>query len=367
MTTIETTTHRTPEDLAERLFGGLLETLELLSVHLGVELGLYASLRTDGAATPAELAARASIHPRYAREWLEQQAAADVLDVIGDATDPEARRFALPPAYAEAILDPDSPASVGAVAPAVIGIVGVIEPLVEAYRSGGGVPFADYGTGIRHGIGGMNRPQFTNELASWLEAATGVGAHLRSLDAPAILDVGCGVGWSSIALARTYPRARVLGIDLDAASIEDARANAVAAGVTERVTFEACDAMAVEGLAGIDRVDLVCVFEALHDMAHPIVALECIRSVLAEGAAVVVADERTSEVFTAPADFNDRLMYGWSVVHCLPATMAEDPSVATGTVLRPATMRAYATEAGYGTVEELDVENDFWRLYRLVP
>jgi hypothetical protein len=60
-------------------------------------------------------------------------------------------------------------------------------------------------------------------------------------------------------------------------------------------------------------------------------------------------------------------MYGWSVLHCLPATMAEHPTIATGTVLRPPTLRQYARDAGFHHAQELAVDNDFWRFYMLQP
>lgn len=217
--------------LAERLFNGLLEAMELLSVQLGVELGLYACLHRDGSANAGELADRAGIHPRCSRESLEQQAAAGFLDTAAEAIDPDDRRFALPPGHAEALLDHDSPASVHAIAPAMIGIVGVLDQLVSSYRTGRGVSYAAFGPGIRHGIAGMNRPMFTNNLSGWLAAAPAVDQHLRSQAHPRILDIGCGTGWSTIALARTYPRAHVHALDLDQASVDDAGQNATEAGV----------------------------------------------------------------------------------------------------------------------------------------
>ena len=103
--------------LAQRLFTGLLETMELLTVQLGVKLGLYACLHRDGPATAEVLAHRAGTHPRYAQEWLEQQAAAGILDTTGEDAHPSLRRFALPAGHAEALLNQDSPAAVQAVAP----------------------------------------------------------------------------------------------------------------------------------------------------------------------------------------------------------------------------------------------------------
>lgn len=349
--------------LAERMFTGLLESMELLSVHLGVELGLYASLHTDGPATAAELSDRAGIHPRYALEWLEQQAAAGVLDVADRHVEPDRRRFTLPGGHAEALLDPDSPAAVAAAARPLIGIVTVLDAVATAFRSGGGVPYADFGSDMRHGIAAMNRPGFVSGIGDWLAAAPGVERRLRSRPAPRVLDVGCGAGWSSIALARAVPHARVHGIDLDPASVADAARNAEAAGVGDRVTFEVRDAVDAEPDG--EGYELVCVFEALHDMAHPVQSLAALRTVLADGGTVLIGDERVSDTFTAPADFNDRFMYAFSVTHCLPATMAENPTIATGTVLRPDTLRDYATRAGFATVQELSVEHDFWRFYHL--
>ena len=352
------------EALAERLFAGLLGFGELLSVHLGLELGLYATLHTGGPADPGELAERAAIHPRYAREWLEQQAAAGFLEVAADDGDADRRRFALAAGHAEALLDPDSPAAVAAIGPAVLGVASAFDSVAEAYRSGGGVSFADYGAGVRHGIGGMNRPMFTNDLASWLAAVPAVDEWLRQAEEPRILDVGCGTGWSTIALARAYPTSEVQGIDLDGASVAEAVRNAEAAGVGPRVSFEVCDATTADRLG---PVSVACVFEALHDMGDPVGALGAIRGALAPGGSLVVADERVGPTFVAPADFNDRLMYMFSVLHCLPATMAEDPVVATGTVMREPIVRRYANAAGFTTVEEIDIDNPLWRFYHLVP
>ena len=59
-------------------------------------------------------------------------------------------------------------------------------------------------------------------------------------------------------------------------------------------------------------------------------------------------------------------MYGWSVVHCLPVAMAEQPSAGPARCCAPTRARA-ADEAGFGGFEVLPVENDFFRFYRLVP
>ena len=165
-----TATDRTAA-LAERLFADTLGALELHSIFLGVELGLYESLETHGPSTPPQLAERAGIAPRYAREWLEQQAVAGLLDVEHPAAAADARRYALAPDHARVLAHPDDAAHVAPFAHMLAGIGGVLPRVVDAYRTGGGVPYADYGRAFRHGQGHINRPAFTHELPTdWLAA-----------------------------------------------------------------------------------------------------------------------------------------------------------------------------------------------------
>jgi hypothetical protein len=100
-------------------------------------------------------------------------------------------------------------------------------------------------------------------------------------------------------------------------------------------------------------------------MGDPVGALGAARGRLADGASVLVADERVADAFTAPGDGTERLMYGWSILHCLPATLAEDHVEANGTVLRAPTLARWATAAGFADVQVLAIDNPFWRFYRL--
>jgi ubiquinone/menaquinone biosynthesis C-methylase UbiE len=177
-----------------------------------------------------------------------------------------------------------------------------------------------------------------------------------------VLDLACGTGWSSIALAQAYPNVRVDGIDLDEASIAEAGRHAAGAGVTDRVHFTVGDIAALHETGGYD---LACLFEALHDIGDPIGALRSVRRALAAGAPLLVGDERVAAAFTAPGDEVERFMYAWSVLHCLPATLAESPKIAHGTVLRADTVQAWGYEAGFSRVDVLPIANDFWRFYRL--
>jgi ubiquinone/menaquinone biosynthesis C-methylase UbiE len=172
--------------------------------------------------------------------------------------------------------------------------------------------------------------------------------------------VACGEGWSTIAIANAYPQARVIGVDLDAPSIEAARRHATEAGVADRVEFRHADAATLE-----EQADVAIIIEAVHDMSDPVAVLAGVRRNLRPGGVLLVVDERVAEEFTAPGDDVERFMYGWSITTCLPDGRSRPPSVATGTVMRPSTLRRYATDAGFTRVDVLPIENDFFRFYRL--
>jgi SAM-dependent methyltransferase len=341
--------------LVGRLFEAVLGFNDLHAVYLGDRLGLYRAL-ADGASTPAEVAAATATDERYVREWLEHQAVAGILEV-------EDGRFRIPPGHDEVLLDRDSVNYMAAFARMMVGIVQPLPELVDAFRSGAGVPYAHYGADFIEGQGDMNRTQFVNLLASeWLPALPDVDARLRS-DPPArVADVACGTGWSSIAIARGYPNVRVDGFDLDPASIELAREAAASEGLGERIDFQVRDAADPE-LA--ERYDLVTVFEAIHALARPVDALRAIHGLLADDGVALVADERVADEFTAPGDEVERVMYGWSILHCLPVGRVEQPSAETGTAMRASTFTRYANEAGFEHVQVVPIEHDFWRFYRL--
>lgn len=352
------------ERFAGRLFDAALGAIDVFTVYIGDRLGLYHALAQGGALTPTELAATADIHARYAREWLEQQAATGILHVDDVAAGPDDRRFSLPAEHAVALTDPDGAFSIAPVARAVASIGVVLPKLLDAYRTGGGVPWAAFGADGIESQGDFNRPWIRASLASeYLPSVPDV--HEKLMSGGRVGDVACGVGWAGIAIADGYPNATVVGLDPDDSSIAIARRFAAENGVTDRTTFEVHDC--TQPLPG-GPFDLVVMIEALHDVARPVEILTNMRESLAPGGAVIVADERVNEAFTAPADETERFMYGASVLLCLPASMSEHPSAATGTVIRPETVRAYAESAGFDSVEVLEqIDHPMLRFYRLRP
>jgi SAM-dependent methyltransferase len=357
------TTEERRDAFVGRLFEATLGAFDLLGVYLGDRLGLYRALAERGPSTSSELAEAAGINERYAREWLEQQAMGEILTVENTDADAAERRYMLPEGLDEALLDETSLNFVAPMAQALVACTRPIDALLEAFRTGGGVPYADYGADLHEGQARFTRPMFENLLAQeWLPAVPEVHERLLAEPAARVADVACGLGRSTVAIARAYPKVYVDGIDLDEASIARARELLPGSGVEDRVAFHHADA-AEQSFS--TRYDLVTVFEALHDMSYPVDVLRTLRGLLAEGGSLIVGDERTAERFSLEAGPIERLYYGFSVLHCLPVGMVGDDPAGTGTVMRESTVQRYAEEAGFTSFEVLPIENDFWRFYRL--
>jgi SAM-dependent methyltransferase len=351
------------ETFAERLFGAAGQAMDTFCVYLGDRLGLYRALAGQEPMTSSALAAATGIDERYAREWCEQQVVAGVLEVDDASAVPDARKFALPDEHAAALVDPDGAFSVAPMSRFVASLGQALPKLLEAFRTGGGVPWSVFGSDVIESQGDFNRPWLRSDLtASYLPSVREV--HERLSAGGRVADIACGVGWAGLSIARDYPSAVVVGLDPDAQSIEMSRRLASDEGVSDRVTFRAhdCAQPLPDG-----PFDFAIMVESLHDVARPVDILSRVRESLAPRGVMIVADEKVGESFDAPGP-NDGIFYGFSVLCCLAAGRAEEPSAATGTVMRPDTVRKYAETAGFSGVEVLDqIDHPLLRFYLLRP
>jgi 2-polyprenyl-3-methyl-5-hydroxy-6-metoxy-1,4-benzoquinol methylase len=356
---------RDRDEFIDRLFHDAMGAFNIFAFFIGDRLGFYRELAAGNSLTAAELAERTGTHPRYVREWLEQQAAACVLEVENGVSNLDQPRFCLPPGRAEVLADRDSLNYAAPLAQLIAGAVSPLEQLLQAYRHGSGVPFGHYGVHLREGQASMNRPMFLKQLGEeWIPALPDVHARLQAAPPAYVADIGCGAGWSSIGIARSFPQVRVDGYDLDQASVDLAHQNIEESGLLDRVQVYYRDAKDA-GKQGF--YDLVMAFECLHDMSDPVGVLRTMRGLVNAQGAVLVMDERTQDAFQPCTDTWEQILYGFSILHCLPAGMTEQPSAATGTVMRADTLQRYAREAGFSRVEILPVDHFFFRFYRLYP
>jgi ubiquinone/menaquinone biosynthesis C-methylase UbiE len=344
------------EAFAERILTEVNGAMSVLNIYLGHKLGLYRSLADAGDITPKELARRTGYSERYLREWLECMAVSGYLDYssVGGS-------FSLSDEHRAVLVEQEHPSYITPFTQWIPSFAGILAHLMEAFRTGGGVDYELYGQDTLDAIGLGNRPMFANDYVNyWLPAMPDVQIKLEQ--GGKVAEVGAGVGWSSISLARGFPRVKIDSVDIDAESIQQARTNVEKSGLSDRITFHHSPIERVE-LAG--PYDLVTAFECLHDMAYPIEALEKMRCLAGSKGTVLIADEAAGDSIEENCNFLGQLFYNFSVLHCLTQAMVFPEAAGTGTAIHPSTVREYARAAGFKEVEILPIENPFWRFYRL--
>lgn len=343
------------QQMSDRLFTQSVVVMEAAAVWLGQRLGLYTAMRGRGPVTPDELAAATSTHPRYVREWLEQQAVAGYL-LHDDG------HFELPDPHAEALLDGDSMAWAEPLVRTALTAALRLPQLAEAYRSGGGVSWEEFGPDMSQAQGDANRPVLLHVLPTqWVPQMLELQAQLTA--GATVADVGCGHGWSAIGLAKQFPAIEVHGFDMDPVAIDAATRNATVHGVADRVRFHLGE---IAGPLAHGPFDVAIAVECLHDMPYPEKVLSAVRQSCREDAVVLVIDEAADPELSTPGDDVQRLLYGFSVLICLPDSLSHSGSVGTGTVIRPSTVDKYAKAAGFAGATALQVsDTGFWRIYRL--
>lgn len=352
------------EALVDRLFAEGIGAFHLVTVYLGVKLGLFSALAATPGLTARGLSEATSIDERYALEWLQAECIAGLLEA--DGSDYAIARFSLAAGVEATLLDETNPLYVGGIPLATASIGGVIPHLLDAYRRGVGVPMAAYGPDLVAAQAAFNRPAFVHELgASWLPQMGDIYERLLDVSRPArVADIGCGCGWSSIELAKALPHVTVDGYDADPESIDAARRNAKEHGVDDRVAFHLIDVATTS--YGKGDYDLVLFFECLHDIGRPVEALAAARAAITEDGAVVVMDERTADL-PQVGDPVETFFAVVSATWCLPQSRVVPDCEAPGTLMRPAVFEAFAHRAGWGGYEVLPIDNPFYRFYRLRP
>ena len=326
--------------LVGKMLGDLGGAFSVPTARIGFRLGLFDSLHKQGAASAAELAARTGLAERNVREWALAQAA------NGYITRDDAGRFSLTPEQSMVFAVEDSPVYLrGAFDVCAEMIAG--EPKVEAaFKSGHGVAWGDSSTCMFCAVGAFFRPGYVNALTqAWLPALDGVMPKLTA--GARVADVGCGVGFSTLLMAKAFPESTFVGYDFHAPSIAQANAHAEKHGLADRVRFEA---VAAKDIAERD-FDLVTMFDCLHDMGDPRGCAAHMRKMLKpDGAWMLVepiAADRPADNIGNPVS---RLYYNASTMICVPTSMAQEVGEALGAQAGEAKLTEVLTGAGFSHV-----------------
>ncbi len=343
------------DEFMGKIVGDLSGTLVTSMCVLGDRLGLFKDLASNGPATSEQLASRTATNERYVREWLGSLSSAGYIEY-----DPASKSFTLPPEHAMALAQEGGPAFVSGAHQMVIGMLGPIDELTEAFRQGGGVPQTSYNDDMWTGLERFTGTWFENLLIQeWLPAVPHVQSKLES--GASVADIGSGNGQALIKLAQTFPNSTYIGFDVYEPAVENATSNAEAAGVGDRVTFKHLDVC--QGIP--DQHDLITTFDVIHDMVNPRGALKSIRGALKPDGSYLLLDINCADTLEGNAGPLGAMVYGCSVLYCMTTTLAPGGEGRGAVGLPPSKVRELCAEAGFGQVNQLPIENPFNILYEI--
>jgi SAM-dependent methyltransferase len=342
---------------AGKVMGDLAGVSASVLVVIGDRLGLLRALDEGGPATSAELAARAGVAERYAREWLYGLHAAGYLEL-----DRERRSFSLPAEHAEVLAREAAPFFLTGSAQVWQGELTVLDRLTEAFRTGGGVPQAAYPDDMTEGIRRNSAPWFEHQLLQqWIPALDGLRAKLEA--GVRYADVGCGAGHAVIKLARQFPRSTFVGYDAFEGAIDQARRAAEQAELPDRVRFELLDA--TDGLP--ERYDLISTFDVIHDAIDPPDLLRAIKRGLEPDGTYLMLEWRCADDPAENIGPFYTLLYGTSLMYCMTTSLAHGGAGLGICGCPPAKVRRLCAEAGFTSVRELPIHSPLHILYEIKP
>ena len=314
--------------------------LHAVLVLLGDRLGLYKAMADSEPVTPAQLARRTGTAERYIREWLNANAASGYVTY-----DPATATYTLPPEQALALAVEQSPVFIPGAFQIISACFQDAAQIEQAFRSGAGMGWHEHNHDLFHGTERFFRPGYlANLTSSWLPSLDGVTAKLER--GAKVADIGCGLGASTILMAKAYPASQFFGFDYHPGSIDLARAAAAREGLSDRIHFEVAPAKSYPGTA----YDLVAFFDCLHDLGDPAGAAAHVRSTLAPDGTWMVVEPFAEDTPEANHNPVGRIFYSASTMLCVPASLSQEVGAALGAQAGEERISQVLRGAGFGHI-----------------
>lgn len=322
---------------ATRAIGDLTAGYTGVMVSLGSKLGLYAAMAGSGPLSAKEIATRADCAERYVAEWLNAQAAGGYI-AYHAASD----TYELLPEQAMVLADEDSPAYIPHAWNVPASMWFSEAKAIDAFRTGKGIAWGEHDNRLSCGSAAFYRNGYRASLVpEWLPALDGVVEKLEAgID---VADVGCGHGHSTLLMAEAFPNSRFHGFDTHPASLDEARRNARAAGMSGRIGYS---------IARADEYPdhgygLICFFDILHDLGDPLAAARHAAKVLAPGGTVLLvepfAHDHVRDNLTPVA----QLYYSASTMICTAHAISEGGHMVLGAQAGQARLADIFRKAGF--------------------
>jgi 2-polyprenyl-3-methyl-5-hydroxy-6-metoxy-1,4-benzoquinol methylase len=327
------------EALAGKVIGDVAGALSLFMAYIGDQAGVYEALDGAGAVTVDELSAKTGLNPKYLLQWLGSNAAAGYVTYHADE-----ERFSLSSEQALIFTREGQPACMQGFFQAVVSQFETQERAVKTFKSGEGRPWGDHSDCCFCGTDRFFRPGYAaNLIDNWIPSLNGVEEKLRA--GAKVADIGCGHGSSTILMAQAYPQSTIVGIDFHAPSIEEARAKAASAGVSN-VEFQLAKAQDFDG----EDFDLACIFDALHDMGDPVGAAKHIRQALRPTGTFMLVEPLAGDSMSENLHPLGQIYYAFSTTICTPTSLAQEVGLGLGAQAGQRRLTEVLNQAGFANV-----------------
>jgi hypothetical protein len=300
------------EALQGKVMADIGGAMGVLMAYLGDQAGVYEVLEGAGQSTCEELSEKSGLDARYLREWLSANAVFGYVDY-----DAGKDTFSLSPEQAAIFAHDGEVTCLQGFFEAIVGQYGTFETAVETFKSGEGRPWSEHLPCSFCATDRFFRPGYiANLVESWIPALSGIDEKLKV--GGKVADIGCGHGSSTLLLAQSYPDSKVYGFDFHPPSIEEAKAKAKEAGV-KNVEFQVVSAKEFPG----KDYDLVCIFDALHDMGDPVGAAAHIQKSLSPDGSFMLVEPLAGDSLEENMNLLSGIFYGFSTTICVPTSKAQ--------------------------------------------
>ncbi|MGY0219338.1 class I SAM-dependent methyltransferase [Endozoicomonadaceae bacterium StTr2] len=330
------------EGLQAKLLDNVGGAMGVLMAYLGDQAGVYRALEQHGPCSHSTLANHTGLEPRYLREWLSANAAFEYIDY-----NPETDEFQLSPEQAAIFADEGGLACMQGFFQSIVSQYATHDTALDVFRSGRGRPWGEHHECCFCGVDRFFRPSYAaNLVSSWIPSLDGIETRLKA--GAHIADIGCGQGTTSLLLAEHYPNSTVLGADFFEPSITTARQRAQEAGLGN-IEFEVSPAKQFSG----KDYDLICIFDALHDMGDPVGAARHMLQALKTDGKLMVVEPLAGDSLKENLNTLSGLYYSFSTMVCIPASRAQEVGLGLGAQAGEARLTGILKEAGFSTVRKV--------------
>lgn len=308
-----------------------------VTVIIGDKLGLYKAMADSIPVTSQQLADKTGCDERYIREWLASQAASKYVEY-----DAATQTYTLPQEHAFALISDEHPVFI----PAGYYLAGSTyrdeEKFTEIFKSGKGLGWHEHHPDLFCGTLRFFKPTYMAHLiGDWIPSIPGLKEKLEA--GAKVADIGCGLGASTILMAKTFPNSEFWGYDYHGPSIDDARKAAKEAGVEANCHFEVVNSKEFPR----DGFDLICYFDCLHDMGDPVGAMAHTKGALKDDGIVLIVEPFAHDTLEENINPIGRIMYSASTMVCTPASRSQEVGLGLGAQAGESRLRKVANDGGF--------------------